>query len=502
MNIPQGINIQLGLTFDDVLLVPQYSDIKSRQDVNIQTSLTKNIKLNMPLISSNMDTVTEDKMAIQMARLGGIGIIHRYCSIDEQVSMVQNVKRAESYTIFNPYTCHKDQKISEVKQTMKTLNVNSFLVVDPKTRVLEGIITKRDIHACENDNYFVENYMSRNIITGNIYMTEDQAKLMMLKNRIQKLPLVYTDGQVYGLICLKDIERRQTFPNAALDKYGRLLCGAAVGINKINKIALYDENMCENMKRIKALVEAKVDVIVIDIAHGHSLHCIETLRYIKKKYPDIDVIAGNIASSDGARDLIAAGADAIKCSIGAGSICTTRIVSGHGVPQLSALLDVAPVCKQFSIPLISDGGNRNNGNIVKALAAGANTVMLGRMLAGSEESPGNVIIKNNRRVKMIRGMASFEANQSKLRREKTDISKIVITEKELEPIKFHAEGVEGYVPYSGPVADTINQLIGGIRSGLSYTGAHNIQELQQKAKFIRITHNGSSESGVHDITQS
>jgi len=487
------MEIQTGLTFDDVLLTPQYSTVKSRKDVDLRTKLTRNIILKIPLMSSNMDTVTEGKMAIQMALYGGIGIIHRYCSIDEQVKMVEQVKRAISYIIREPYTISEFYTIAEVKKEMKLRQTKSFLVVN--SNKLQGIITNRDIKG-RLDTESVKNCMTplSELITSVCDVNDiakeidiDHAYSIMINNKIQKLPIVTNSGNIYGLICLKDIERIKDLQfNATVDKFGRLRCGAAVGINR------EDDN--SNMDRVKALVTAGVDVVVIDIAHGHSEHCISTLKDIKNFYPDLDVIAGNIATPEGAYDLIKAGADAIKCSIGAGSICTTRIVSGHGVPQLSALLSVSPVCKNFNVPLISDGGNRNSGNIVKALAGGADSVMLGRMIAGSDESPGKILLKNGKRVKIIRGMASYEANMSNLLRQKQKID-------DIDPIKFHSEGVEGYVPYSGPLVDSLNQLVGGIRSGLSYSGAFNIYELQKKAKFIRITTNGSVESGVHDITQ-
>jgi IMP dehydrogenase len=475
MNFPEG------LAFDDVLLVPQRSSIKSRSDVSLKTHLTKRITLNMPLISSNMDTVTEDKMAIEMARNGGIGIIHRYCSIKDQTEMVRRVKRAEAYIIAKPYTTTKTSTIGELRNQIKNLNVHSFLVINEENKLL-GLITNRDIKFREDNELVGECMTPRSLLhTGHPGIDVEAAKNIMKINRIQKLPIVNEDSVVTGLICFKDIERIENRPMATLDKDGQLRCGAAIGVKD------------DYLDRAAALIDAGVDVLVIDIAHGHSDSCINTIKELKKQYPDLDVIAGNIATYCGAKDLILAGADAIKCNIGAGSICTTRLVSGSGVPQLTALLDAAPVCKEYGVPLISDGGNRNSGNICKALAAGASTIMLGRMIAGTDESPGNIMIRNEKRVKIIRGMASYAANLSNAKKQGL-----------LEPdsINSHMEGVDGYVPYTGPVKDTLNQICNGVRSGMSYTGAINIPELQSKRKFIRITNNGVIESGVHDILQS
>ena len=476
MEIPEG------LTFDDVLLVPQYSDILSRQDVKLNTRISKNVPLNIPLVSSNMDTVTEDKMAIAMAQNGGIGILHRYCTVDEEVNMLKKVKRAESHIIYDPYTLSEDNVIRNARDKMSETGVGTFLIVD-REDCLKGILTRRDIKYCD-DNDDVKKRMTS--IENMIYsydsenITMEQAKSKMIDNKIQKLPIVDGDYKVKSLICLKDIDRIEQRPLANLDKNGRLRCGAAVGVKD------------EGFERAKRLIDAGADVLVIDIAHGHSLMCIDTLKKMKEQFDNVDIIAGNIATYEGALDLIKAGADGIKCSIGSGSICTTRLMAGSGVPQLTAILDAAPICHDFDVPLISDGGNRNYGNISKALAAGADCVMLGRMLAGSDESPGKVFIKDGKRVKIIRGMASYGANLSNSQRQGT---------KEPDAITSHIEGVEGYVSYSGPVEDTLRQICNGVRSGLTYSGARSIKELQVKKKFIKNTKNGISESGVHDISQ-
>lgn len=469
-------HIPLGLTFDDVLLVPQYSEIRSRQTVDLRTRISKNVPLNIPLVSSNMDTVTESGMAIAMARNGGIGIIHRYCTIEQEVAMVQKVKRAESYIIYDPYTVAPDDKIGSIKETTKRTGVHTYLVV--KDGMLRGILTNRDIKYAD-DNDMVSECMTGYVIAdSNPNITMEMAKDIMYSNKIQKLPIVNSDGTIKGLVCLKDIERMGKRPLANLDGKGRLRCGAAIGIKE------------DALERARRLVEVEVDVLVIDIAHGHSKICIDTLRMIKDKFPNVDVIAGNVATASGARDLIDAGADGIKLGIGNGGICITRMVSGSGVPQLTALMDAAKVCKEHDVPLISDGGNKNSGNICKALAAGAECVMLGRLIAGSDESPGAVGIKDGKRVKIIRGMASYEANLSNAIRQGLE---------EPDSISSHVEGVQGYVPYTGPISDTLTQICNGIRSGVSYSGASNIKELQRTAKFIRLTSNGVTESGVHDI---
>jgi len=487
--------IREGLTFDDVLLVPKYSTVKSRQDVNLETYLTKKIKLRNPVISSNMDTVTETKMAIAMAQLGGIGIIHRYCSIEEQVRMVSGVKRSESCIIYDPRTVPKTDTIESVNMTSSMAGIKSFLVVSSDNK-LEGILTNRDLQFAKSTQtvaecmtqlsqirviQVVEGVTKENAQTVlPTRLSMEDLKALMHRQRVQRVPIVNENNEVMGLVCLRDIVRLQSRPYATLDARGRLRCGAAVGVKE------------DVLERTRRLIEAGVDVVVVDIAHGHSELGINTVKLIKSNF-DIDVIAGNVVTAAGARDLIEAGADAIKVGIGAASICTTRIVAGAGVPQLTALMDTYVACKALGVPMISDGGNRNSGNICKALAAGASCVMLGRMIAGSDESPGSVLVRDGKRIKRIRGMAGAEANISNASRQKTITPNL---------LKFTPEGVEGYVPYSGPVEDTIKQILDGVRSGCSYSGAHNLAELKSKAEFIRLSHNAVIESGVHDIIKS
>lgn len=692
--------IPICLAFDDVLLVPQRSSIRSRKDVQLKTRISKNISLNIPLVSSNMDTVTEAKMAQAMARNGGIGIIHRYCSIEEEKKMIEDVKRAESYIIYDPYTVTTDDKLSDVKENIQRCGIKSYLVMGPDSG-LAGIITSRDMkfHDCSAKVSDCMTPVSKMIVgKGDLSMLE--AKRLMYENRIQKLPLVDEDYHILGMICLKDIERIQDRPLANLDTDGRLICGAAIGVNG------------NYLERAQELVKSGVDLLVIDVAHGHTDICIDALKTVKQEIPNIDVIAGNVATAEGAVDLIKSGADGIKVGIGSGcfaegtrilmadgfykdietiqpgeyvinmfgqsvkvinafstgikevikintnshydetyvtpdhlflvrdghkikfmpigeitdqqllfpskihfgsdssfnkeelikkfdlfpkdslhqyyldiangkyedlryanlyqstdfshfeeiyllcqlygihhitncdygfsimadcrlpksdfrtyylnqvekeglimkvydltvdcpthtfiannmivhnSICTTRLVAGAGVPQFSALLDVAPVCKEYDVPLISDGGNRNSGNICKALAAGADCVMLGRLISGTDESPGKILIKNGKKVKIIRGMAGYGANLANAQRQGLN---------EPDAIGFTPEGVEGYVNYCGSVNDVIKQLTDGIRSGMSYVGAGDIKELQSKAKFVRLTGSAITESGVHDI---
>jgi IMP dehydrogenase len=475
------MEIPLTLTFDDVTLVPKYSEVASRSNVSLETKISRRVSLNIPLVSSNMDTVTESEMAIAMARNGGIGIIHRYCTPDQEADMVRKVKRAESYIIVDPYTLYPDDSFEVVKGSVLRYGVSTYVVID-HDREVQGILTNRDIKTMDiNPRSIVSEYMTpaqKLVVINENDITPELAREKMYEYRKQKLPIVDDNYKLKGLVCIKDIERRIQRPLANLDRKGRLRCGAAVGVK-------------EDVERARKLVEAGVDVLVIDIAHGHSKQCIDTLKKLKVLFPDVDIVAGNVATAKGAEDLIKAGADGIKCGVGNGSICITRIVSGCGVPQLTALMDAAGVCKRYGIPLISDGGNRTSGNICKALAAGASCVMLGRMIAGSDESPSPVQIKDNKRVKIIRGMASYEANLSKAVRQGTQ---------EPNSLTSHVEGVQGYVGCTGPLADTLTQICNGIRSGISYTGSIDIQELQQNASFVRMTSRGQVESGVHDIT--
>ena len=416
-------------------------------------------------------------MAIAMAQHGGIGIIHRYQSIQDQVAMVQKVKRSESYIIRDPYTTTLLDTIASLKHK----SVHTFLIVSP-TNDLLGIITTRDMLAAQPNALVQDHATLINLIT----LMESQslpppslqvAKQIMLANRIEKLPVVDQHNKIKGLICLKDILRIESRPNATLDSLGRLRCGAAIGVK-------------DPLDRAIQLINAGCDVLVIDIAHGDSDIVVQTIKQLKHIHPTTDIIAGNIATAQGARALAEAGADAIKCGIGNGSICSTRLATGTGVPQFSALQAAAPICKEYNIPLISDGGNRNSGNMCKALAAGAQTIMLGRLIAGSDESPSPLFIKDNKRYKLFRGMASFTANLSNAIKQNTTSP---------DPIQSHIEGVEAYIPHTGPVSDTLAQLCNNLRSGFSYSGATTLSQFQSKAQFIRITNNGLVESGIHDV---
>lgn len=467
--------IKEALTFDDVLLVPQYSEVLPK-DVDVSTYLTKTIKLNIPLMSAGMDTVTESRMAIAIAREGGIGVIHKNMTVEEQASEVDKVKRSEHGVIVDPFYLSPENRIYEAMELMAKYRISGVpITINGK---LVGIITNRDIRFETDYSKPIKEVMtSSNLITAKEGITLEEAKEIMKKHKIEKLPIIDDEGNLKGLITIKDIEKAVKYPNAAKDSKGRLLCAAAVGVSK------------DTDERVDALVKAQVDVIVVDTAHGHSKGVIETVKRIKSRYPHIQVIAGNIATAEAARDLIEAGADCVKVGIGPGSICTTRVVAGIGVPQITAIMDVAKVAKEYGIPVIADGGIRYSGDITKALAAGADVVMIGSLFAGCEESPGECEIYQGRRFKVYRGMGSLSAMKagSKDRYFQEDASKLV------------PEGVEGRVPYKGPLEDTVFQLIGGLKSGMGYCGARTIKELQQKAKFVRVTQAGVRESHPHDI---
>jgi len=465
--------MRTGITFDDVLLIPKKSSVLSRSDVNIESKLTKKISLNVPIVSSNMDTVTESDMAISMARAGGVGIIHRFNSINDQVELVKSVKRAENKIIKEPYRVSLNTTLDEIKFIMKSKNVHSLLVTEDNK--LQGIITQRDIRFKHNGNNAMSIMTPREkLIVGNKDTDIDSAKELLDKYRIEKLPLVDKSNNVIGLITSKDIMSR-TSNKATLDSNGQLIVGAAIGVK-------------DYIERADALIKAGADFLVIDIAHGHSELAINALKTIKSKF-DVEVIVGNVATADGAKELIENGADGIKIGVGPGSICITRIVTGSGVPQLTAILDCVSVAKKYGVPCIADGGIRNSGDITKALAAGASTVMLGSLLAGTDESPGEILIKDGKRVKIIRGMAGYGANMSKQEKEniRSDIFDIV------------PEGVEGLVQYKGPAKDIIKQLSGGLKSGISYCGAHSIKGMQDNSEFMKITGSGMRESKSHDI---
>lgn len=471
-----------GLTFDDVLLVPKRSDIRSRKDVNTATWLTREIRLQIPIVSANMDTVTETRMAITMAQQGGIGILHRFMSIEKQVESVRRVKRAENMVVEHPLQIPPDATVSQARQKMAESDVGGLMVVDENHKLL-GVITTRDVLLAENGQDSVAVVMtprSRLIVSGP-GETMAQARQKLYEHRIEKLPLVDEQDRVIGLVTVQDIVKVQEHPNATKDKRGRLLVGVALGAR-----------LQEDLNRAAACAEAGVDVFVVDIAHGHSDHTIEMVRQLKKYFPKIPVIAGNVAAYQGVCDLAEAGADAVKVGIGAGSICITRIVTGFGVPQLTAIADCAEAGRKMNVPIIADGGVRNSGDLVKALAAGASTVMIGSMLAGTEESPGAPIVREGRRYKVVRGMASLTANVDRRTLDKGEVS-------DDEYLDVVPEGVEAMVPYRGAARDILHQLVGGLRSGLSYAGAHTIEELWEKAEFVRITPAGQQESGPHDV---
>ena len=454
--------VKEGLTFDDVLLIPQKSEILPSQ-IDTKTKLTKDIELNIPLMSASMDTVTESKMAISMARQGGIGIIHKNMSIEEQASEVDRVKRSESGVIVDPFSLSKGHTIQDADDIMAKYKISGVPIVD-ENNILIGIITNRDIKF-ETD-------------TAKEGVTLEQAKDILGKHRIEKLPIVDDEGHLKGLITIKDIEKKIQYPNSAKDKRGRLLCGAGVGITG------------DLLERVDALYKAKVDIIVLDSAHGHTVNVINALKKVKAAYPDLPVIAGNVATAAGCEDLIKAGADCVKIGMGPGSICTTRVVAGIGVPQITAIMDCYEVAKKYDIPIIADGGIQYSGDIVKALAAGANVCMMGSMFAGTEESPGEIVLYRGRSYKTYRGMGSIAAMEdgSKDRYFQSGQKKLV------------PEGVEGMVAYKGKAEDIVFQMIGGIRSGMGYCGAHTIEQLQAHAEFVKITAASLKESHPHDIT--
>ena len=474
------MDIVQGLTFDDVLLVPKRSPIVSRSQTNLRTKLSRNITLNIPIISANMDTVTESGMAIALAREGGIGIIHRFMTIEDQVDEILRVKRSESVMIEQPYTIKPDLTVAEARKAMEEYSVSGLLVEEGGK--LLGIITRRDITFEKNNKLKVSELMTKDVITAKAGITIDQAKEILHNKRIEKLPVVDDKKHIVGLITSKDILKMEQYPYASKDRKGRLLVGAAVGVKG------------DYLERTEALLEAGADVIVVDIAHGHSENAINTVHMIKKAFPDSELIAGNVATGEGSRDLIKAGVDAIKVGVGSGSICITRVVTGSGVPQLTAVIDSVKVARDYEVPIISDGGIRNSGDITKALAAGASSVMIGSLFGGTDESPGKTLVKNGKKYKMYRGMASFYAS---LGRKYREAGPQVVDSDDLND--YVPEGVEAMVPYNGSVVEIIRQMAGGLRSGLSYCGAKTIPEMQMNAEFIKITSAGYIESQSHDV---
>eukprot|EP00796_Vickermania_ingenoplastis_P006789 gene6789-4871_t len=486
-NLP---SFPLGLTYDDVLLIPQRSGITSRKMVDTSSKVSRHITLHIPIVASNMDTVCEDKTAVEMARQGGIGMLHRFCSIEEQCAMVRRVKRAQSFLIEDPRRIHPNATIADAIEAMnwggRKGGVKCLMVTaSPSSKRLVGVISASDIPFASQED-LVKDFMTpleRLVATTNQKISFDEASQLIRTSRTSNLPVLNEKGEIVYLITQADIIKRTTHKHATLDSQGRLVCGAAIGVK------------AEDMNRARALVKEGVDVLVVDIAHGHSDLCINMVKKLKADpiTSKVDVIAGNIATAQGAEDLIAAGADGLKIGVGPGSICITRLVAGSGVPQLSAVMDCARVAKQHGVPIIADGGIKGAGDISKAIAAGAQVVMLGNMLAGTDEAPGRVLTKDGRKVKIIRGMAGFGANISKAERERRQDEDVF---NDLVP-----EGVEGSVPVRGPLAPILHQLVGGLRSGMSYCGAKTIPEMQEKARFVRMSNAGLRESGSHDISK-
>jgi IMP dehydrogenase len=470
-----------GLTFDDVLLVPQRSSITSRSAVSTSTRLTRRLTLAIPVVSANMDTVTEAPMAIAMAQAGGLGVIHRFMRVERQAAEVARVKRAESYVVEGPATVGPTATLAAARAKMTAEGIGGLLVVDGEERLL-GLLTARDILLLPDADTPVAKLMTPRaaLITAGPDTDLEAARRILHEHRIEKLPLLDDQDRVVGLITTQDIIKLQHHPLATKDGKGRLRVGAAIGVR------------ADDLDRAAACVSAGADVLVVDIAHGHSAHALQMVRQLKQRFPDVEVVGGNVAAPGGVRDLVEAGADAVKVGVGAGSICITRVVTGFGVPQLTAIMDCAEAAQALDVPLIADGGMRTSGDLTKALAAGADSAMIGGLLAGTEESPGASVMRDGRRYKVVRGMASLTANVD---RKAIDQGEVDTEEWE----RVVPEGVEAVVPYRGSVADALHQLVGGLRSGLSYAGATSIAQLHQNAEFIRITPAGVQESGAHDV---
>ncbi|UFJ40462.1 IMP dehydrogenase [Brevibacillus humidisoli] len=468
--------VKEGLTFDDVLLVPARSEILPR-DVDVTTTLSDAVKLNIPLISAGMDTVTESKLAIAMARQGGIGVIHKNMSIEQQASEVDRVKRSESGVITNPFSLTPEHTVSDADALMGKYRISGVPIVDEQNHLV-GILTNRDLRFIHDFSTPISQVMTKeNLVTAPVGTTLQQAELILQQHKIEKLPLVDENNVLKGLITIKDIEKAIQYPHAAKDKQGRLLCAAAIGVS------------ADTFDRAAALVKAGVDMLVVDTAHGHSRGVIETVKELRKQYPDLTIVAGNVATGEATRDLIEAGASVIKVGIGPGSICTTRVVAGIGVPQITAIYDCATVAREYNVPIIADGGIKFSGDLAKAIGAGASAVMIGSLFAGTEESPGEFEIFQGRRFKVYRGMGSIGAMKagSKDRYFQENEQKLV------------PEGIEGRVPYKGPLADVVYQMVGGLRSGMGYCGTKTIEELKNNSRFIRITGAGLRESHPHDV---
>lgn len=470
---------EMALTYDDVLIVPNYSEVLPTE-VELKTKFSRNITMNIPIASSAMDTVTESRTAIVMAQEGGIGVIHKNLSPEEQAFEVEKVKKYESGMIIDPFTVGPDETISSLFELMKKYKISGFPVVD-KDKKLVGMITNRDLRFVSDTSKKVRDVMtSKNLVTAPEGTNFEKAKEILQNHRVEKLPVVNPEGKLRGLITIKDIEKTIAYPNANKDQFGRLRVAAACGVGE------------KEVKRVEALVKAQVDAIVVDTAHGHSKGVLEMVRTIKKMAPEVDVVAGNVATAKACEDLIAAGVDGIKVGIGPGSICTTRVIAGIGVPQMQAIFDCGPVCDKAGIPFIADGGIKYSGDIVKALAGGASTVMIGSLFAGTDEAPGEMVLYQGRAYKMYRGMGSLGAMErgSKDRYGQSAVEEVS---------KLVPEGIEGQVPYRGALANNLYHLLGGLRSGMGYVGAPNLKLLKERAKFIKITSASLKESHPHDV---
>jgi IMP dehydrogenase len=471
--------IREGLTFDDVLLVPGASDILPK-DVDLRTLLTREIPLNTPLVSSAMDTVTEHQTAICMAQNGGIGILHRNLSIAEQASEVDKVKRSESGMIVDPITMRPEQRIYEALEVMARYRISGVPVTREGKAV--GILTNRDLRFVKDKNQEISKVMTKeNLVTVPPGTTLERAKDLLHEHRIEKLLVVDHEGNLRGLITIKDIEKNERFPNAAKDALGRLRCGAAVGVGR------------DQLERAEALIETGVDVVVVDTAHGHAASVLEMVRQLRRSHPDLAIIGGNVATAEGTEELIKAGVSAVKVGVGPGSICTTRVVTGVGVPQFTAVADCAQVASRFGVPVISDGGIKYSGDVLKALAGGASTVMIGSLFAGTDEAPGEVVLYQGRSFKIYRGMGSIGAMSSGRSRDRYFQAEVD------DSAKLVPEGIEGRVPYRGSLSNSVYQMLGGVRSGMGYVGAANLSELRAKARFVKISSAGLQESHVHDV---
>ena len=471
---------ETALTYDDVLLVPQYSEVDSRRSLPTDSVLTKKIQLQIPIVSANMDVVTESEMAITMAREGGIGMIHRFMPVAEQARQIQRVKKAESFMVDDPISMTEAHTVGDVRKVVEETGTGGILIVDANGR-LAGIITTRDLLFETDSSRPVTEIMQKNVITAPRGTTLKQAERLLHDHRIEKLPLVDDKGGVAGLVTLKDIMKITQYPKATKDARGRLAVGAAVGVRE------------KEMHRVEALLEAGADCIVVDIAHGDSELEMDTIAAARKSFPSAQIIGGNVATAEGTQRLIDAGVDAVKVGVGPGSICITRVVAGAGVPQLTAVIQCAEVARRQGIPVIADGGIRTSGDIVKALAAGASTVMIGSLLAGTDESPGLLMTRKGHRYKVSRGMASLEASVARRARE----GEGEVTQEEIED--YVSEGVEAAVPYRGTAREMLAQLIGGLQSGMSYSAAHSVEQLYEKAIFVRMTPVGLVESRSHDV---